>query len=350
MDLEATQPSTQPLWNLPGAARNDLSDTDDVICILTPASEPARKIVALAAKSSPLFILQNDLFLDTLEGDEDDVMQVDIAPSSEHEPITTAKAPGSTVGLADLLSENLDLALRTSARVRDPTLGFVFGREPSKSDIVLKAGLDDIRISGMHFRIYLNSNGILMVQDTSTNGTIVDGTLLQKPNAQRMLDHGTSIEVVVGSVKKTREMIKAKFIVKLPDRREREPERYVENLQRFLQGTIAHSDGKEQHTAKAPTQDIARLSSVDPLLFIAGTARHAAGFGWNGNGKYNVIGEVGKGAFATVYQVATIFEGIVYAEKRLEKRAFIKNGVTDMKVNNELEIMKRLNHVCANIA
>ena len=343
MDPEPTQPSTQPLWNFLGTSKSTLPDTDDVICILSPATEPARKIVSSAARNSPSFILQNDLLPETANGVSGNFMQVDSRPSAQDGTSAPVKLYDGMVGVQDMPSDNLDLALRMTARVRDPNLGFVFGREPSKADIVLKTGSEDIRISGMHFRIYMNNNGILMIQDTSTNGTLVDGDLLPKPNRQQMLVHGTIIEVVTGAVKRTREMIKAKFIVALPFRPN--PERYFTNLYRYLQGPNLHQNDHQQQNITAPPQNLAKHSSFDPQLFIAGTTRYAAGLDWNGDRKYNVIGEVGKGAFATVYKVATVSEGIVYAEKRLEKRAFVKNGMTDMKVNSELKIMKRLNHV-----
>ena len=341
MDIEATQPLTQPFWNQPSAAKNDFSNLDDVICILSPGNELARKIVSLAAINTPAFILQNAPTPKTVDTEEDYLMQEDYLVKDPPTNISkTIKNPINAVGLP---CQNLDLALRTSAHVRDLKLGFVFGREPARSDIVIKAGLDDTRISAMHFRIFTNYEAILMIQDTSTNGTFVDGHLL-KTKAQRMICHHTIIEVVVGSVKETREMIKAKFIVNLPDRPNQE--RYYDNLQRYLHGLGIRNIDPQQARAKAADQDNARLSTMDPLLLIAGTARSTAGLGWNGDGRYNVIAEVGKGAFATVYKVATVSEGTVFAEKRLEKRTFIKNGVTDMKINNELEIMKHLNHVC----
>ena len=60
---------------------------------------------------------------------------------------------------------------------------------------------------------------------------------------------------------------------------------------------------------------------------------------------YNVTGQVGKGAFATVYKLATKQHGVVYAAKELDKRCFMRNGVLDQKVDNELKIMRGLSHV-----
>jgi hypothetical protein len=47
----------------------------------------------------------------------------------------------------------------------------------------------------------------------------------------------------------------------------------------------------------------------------------------------------------TVYLVATKFEGTVYAAKEVEKRKFMKNGILDIKVGNEMKIMSKLKHV-----
>ena len=83
----------------------------------------------------------------------------------------------------------------------------------------------------------------------------------------------------------------------------------------------------------APTIDIAKLS-------IPRQSRS-----WSGGQKYNVIGLIGKGAFATVYKVATKSDGDTYAAKELEKRKFMKNGILDQKVENEMKIMSHLQHV-----
>jgi len=67
--------------------------------------------------------------------------------------------------------------------------------------------------------------------------------------------------------------------------------------------------------------------------------------GWDDPNDYNLVGEIGKGAFATVYKVTSKFNGLPYAAKELEKRRFMKNGVIDQKVENEMRIMKSIEHV-----
>lgn len=67
---------------------------------------------------------------------------------------------------------------------------------------------------------------------------------------------------------------------------------------------------------------------------------------WNGSNKYNRVCEIGRGAFATVYKVTMKLTGQPFAAKELDKRKFMKNGVLDQKVENEMKIMQRIKHVC----
>ncbi len=60
---------------------------------------------------------------------------------------------------------------------------------------------------------------------------------------------------------------------------------------------------------------------------------------------YNVVGHIGKGAFANVYKLATKQDGELFAAKEIEKRRFIKDGVLSHKVHNEIDVMKQLKHV-----
>ena len=66
---------------------------------------------------------------------------------------------------------------------------------------------------------------------------------------------------------------------------------------------------------------------------------------WNGGEKYNVVGYIGKGAFAMVYKLSSKSSGEVYAVKQIEKRRFIKDGLLGHKVHYELNVMKKLSHV-----
>jgi serine/threonine protein kinase len=66
---------------------------------------------------------------------------------------------------------------------------------------------------------------------------------------------------------------------------------------------------------------------------------------WRGGEKYARVRTIGKGAFATVHMVTSKYDGSPYAAKELDKRKFMKNGVLDQKVENEMKIMQRIQHV-----
>ena len=66
---------------------------------------------------------------------------------------------------------------------------------------------------------------------------------------------------------------------------------------------------------------------------------------WRGGAKYNKSRVIGKGAFATVYMISAKYDGTIYAAKELEKRRFVKNGILDQKVDQEMRIMSSIRHV-----
>ena len=89
----------------------------------------------------------------------------------------------------------------------------------------------------------------------------------------------------------------------------------------------------------------AHSPDLNSRTLAAGTEEYNYGMEWNGGETYNVVGYIGKGAFACVYQLATKRDGELYAAKQIEKRKFVKHGVLDQKINNEMTIMKNLRHV-----
>ena len=222
-----------------------------------------------------------------------------------------------------------DIALRFSSKVKDPTLGFVFGRFAPRCDVLLTNAEHEKHISNKHFRIYLNEGGILMLQDQSTNGTMVDDNRLQikgppgQPH-QNMLQQGSIITVVTN---KTEEV---KFIARIPSRQNEQSERaFYQNMRNYIHST--------------PGQ-----GKVNMLALPSG-AEHAHGMHWNGGTQYNITGQIGKGAFATIYKLATKKDGIVFAAKELDKRRFVKSGVLDTKFDTEMWIMRDLQHVRAQV-
>ena len=296
--MEATQEATQPCTD---PRRLDLveshledEDQSDIICILHPQSEAAREAVAVTAAMGPQHILQRD-YLDHLDVSDRNV--------------------------------NLDIALRLSSRVRKLTTGFSFGRNRSSCDALLMPDVTPRRISNQHFRIYITYDGILMLQDSSTNGTLVDSNRLHKGSAndQRMLSNGSIIQVI----REEHPTVEVKFMVNIPSREGHEM-KYADNLVQYLQRI------QDQETPGN------RQPSVHPTLQWIGAQTY--GIHWTGAPTYNVTGQIGKGAFATVYKLATRQHGVVYAAKELDKRRFMKNGILDHKVDNELQIMRDIKH------
>lgn len=292
--MEATQESTQPYTdprrenlNNSGLLEEDLGD---VICILHPSSPGALEAVAATAHVAPWHILQRDALEYGVSG----------APA-------------------------LDIALRLSSKVNDPSRGFCFGRTLGRSDILLAADTASRRISNTHFRIYFTDNCILMLEDVSTNGTIVDNCRLRKREKEnsRMLTNGSVIQVVNGDDPPN----EVKFVVRMPNR-DGFSEIYAKNLEKHI------------GQAQGIVQPGKRQSSTHGI-----PSWNTHGMHWSGGPTYNVTGQIGKGAFAVVYKLATKQHGAVYAAKELDKRRFMKNGILDQKVDNELKIIKDLKHV-----
>ena len=234
----------------------------------------------------------------------------------------------------------LDLALRMSAKLHNPVMGFVFGRNENACDIVIDT--DTVkRVSNMHFRIYMTDAGVCMLHDTSTNGTIVDGKLLRGRGnnnaATMMLTAGSVIQIL--STKRDESL---KFIFRIPSR-DNHYEEYGKRFAAYLDHVNllrekAAQNGQTQ--AVRPGAKSQAKTSVKPMLLQG----NPFGMHWSGGDKYNVTGHLGKGAFATVYRLNSKSNGHMFAAKELEKRRFMKNGVIDKKLDNELRIMKGINH------
>jgi serine/threonine protein kinase len=294
-NTQATQPYTDP--RRLGRHGSGLSEDDavNVICILHPSSPAAHDAVAATAEQNPHHIIPN---ADLTTEDEESLL--DPAALLEH--------------------SNREIALRISSQVKNPEMGFTFGRNPDRCDVLLTKDRSDITVSNRHFRIYFTKDGVLMLQDNSTNGTLVDENHLrwkqdkETDDSSRMLQNGTII-CILGNGRR-----EIKFLVRLPNRGDYQ-NAYNTNLERYVSG----------------------LPGAKSRLVLS-AAEHAFGMHWNGGSVYNVVGCLGKGAFATVYKLATKRDGQVFAAKELDKRRFIKNGILDMKFDNEIQIMKDLRH------
>lgn len=294
-NTQATQPYTDPRrLGLHGSGISE-DDAANVICILHPSSPAAYHAVAATVEQNANHIIPNS---DLLAGDDESLFDPD----------------------ARIEQPSREIALRLSSEVKYPESGFVFGRNPDKCDILMTNNCNDTAVSNRHFRIYVAKSGVLMLQDTSTNGTLLDETHLVckqtngSDDSTRMLQNGTMI-CILGNERK-----EIKFLVRVPNRGDHQ-EAYNANLAKYVHG----------------------LPGAKTNLVLS-ACEFTFGMHWNGGSEYNVIGCLGKGAFATVYKLATKRDGLVYAAKELDKRRFLKNGILDMKFDNEIQIMKNLRH------
>lgn len=299
--MEATQESTQPTADprRMGMHNSGLQEQDlaDIICILHPNSHAAHDAVAATAATGTQHILQQ-----------------------------------ATLDFESTETAALDVALRLSSDVHDLGVGFCFGRNRSRCDVLLASNDDAKKVSNCHFRIYLTADGIIMLQDTSTNGTIVDNCRLRKNSKDnsRMLTGGSIIQVVTGS----QSADEVRFVVRIPPR-ENLALNYTQNILKYFE--------RVQRALVASGNQKARQAPAQPIL--PWSVGNAFGMHWTGGPMYNVTGQIGKGAFATVYKLATKQHGAIYAAKELDKRRFMKNGILDQKVDNEMKIMRDLQHV-----
>lgn len=295
-------------------------DVSDVICILHPSTPAAYKLTREHSRAKPQFCLQyRDLPEE--EPPEDVTFIVD-----EDEAARRGQAP-------------LDLAFRFSNRPKQAQLGLTFGRNPESCDIAITRDTNR-RISNTHFCIHLNETGVLMIKDLSTNGTMVDEMLLKGSTSHhphsRMLTQGSVIQVLSPSPDEV-----VKFIVRFPQRDEHYPA-YENAMQNYLirQAEVIRQWRMSKGLPVGPPDFTPRRHTT----FTALMPNNNHGMRWNGGKEYNVVGTVGKGAFASVYQLATKRDGHLYAAKELEKRRFMKNGILDRKLDNEMEIMQSISH------
>lgn len=314
----------------------------DIICVLYPHSESAREeVMRLAKEGSPHII--GKMQADDVEPDyniEDDASRFTANQGNQGDHA---------------------IILRLSSKIKDPRAGFTFGRNASRCDIIF---LDDPlkRVSNIHFRIYANEYGNVMIADQSTNGTQVDNQILQAkskdprrtPMSKYLLSSGALIRISLHD--REHDLV---FRVRIPRRAEEYEAAYTAKVDEyFARYGIPRSDAvitsPEGHPDlfRKPTlpvtqrqQPVTQTQDTPQVRSSAGKAvATAVRSEWNGSGKYNKVQSIGKGAFAVVYKVTAKYDGKPYAAKELEKRRFIKNGVLDEKVENEMKIMQRINH------
>lgn len=235
-----------------GRNNSGLNDGDiaDVLVILHPATPTAIRIVEQAAQQRPEHVLFRNT-LDSMSGSLTDI---------EEQETIIINASGERLGHSSRAGADLALRMSSARRLRFKELGFVFGRNPQSADIIF--GQDSgKRISNQHFRIYLNTDGILMIEDMSTNGTIVDDALLKCKDPRfhkiRMLSSGSII-----CIQNSNDAEMIKFIVRIPSRVSYF-DRFTENLRNFITECTPNS-GDEQSKGKhsiEPSENSLTLNS-----------------------------------------------------------------------------------------
>ncbi|KAK7951467.1 Serine/threonine-protein kinase RAD53, partial [Apiospora aurea] len=318
-----------------GKQNSGFSDEDisDIVCLLYPNSENAsREIqrIADAPEFSPH--ITGRYAADAIDSDlykEDGARQF-----------------GRTRGLGDHA-----IVLKLSSAVKSPHLGFTFGRNQTRCDICFTHD-PHRRLSNIHFRIYINKYGVVLLEDQSTNGTIVDDVLLKKKNAEdgtgavrRTLDSGSTVKIFMHQNNDD-----LQFIVRVPRRDDHLEAKFQKNLHDYLmrlqsqdpdRTIIAPNSAPGGKLMPPPNPRRQQRSPIDETTQL-NTERFPRE--WRGGDKYSRVGVIGKGAFATVYKVTSKYNGLPYAAKELDKRKFMKNGILDQKVENEMKIMQRVHH------
>ncbi|PKS06563.1 hypothetical protein jhhlp_007311 [Lomentospora prolificans] len=325
-----------------GKQNSGFSDDDisDIVCVLHPHSPHARReIRRIALENSPHIFGRADV--DGVDGDlyhEDEASRFQMGPPGQ----------GSHV-----------VVLKLSASIKDPLMGFTFGRNAARCDLCFTND-PYRRLSNIHFRIFINEYGVVMLEDQSTNGTIVDTKLLKSKSnnpseTKRMLSSGSRIKILMHE-----ENMDLEFMVRVPRRDGAYDTAYRERLNEYfarLAGarksagtTVTPGPSGPPNLFPPPAQRPRRIPLPEQMVKSAtppsnGALNHAVlPRDWDGADKYNRVGVIGKGAFAVVYQVTSKIDGSPYAAKELDTRNFMKNGILDQKVENEMKIMQRIKH------
>ncbi|KAK3397640.1 hypothetical protein B0T20DRAFT_225400 [Sordaria brevicollis] len=347
LELEATQATQATQEALDprrfGEQQSGFSDEDlaDIICILIPYSNATVPVAERAAELTPNFVIEQEHTsrIRMNYNDTEQVYPVGPKTSSPH-----------------------NLVFRFSSKLKNDREGFVFGRDVKKCDVTVSK--DEKVVSNTHFKIYFNEHGFLMIEDLSLMGTWVGDVFVHSGRKDRFktvpnpppktytLGSGSEImipttltEKVAGMSDAQRRQADIRFMVRIPHRLGRHAEVYDEKLTNYLQRTrpdpnqtiVPGPDGRLDVFRNSPHRP-----SVGPS--VVATRQLASAWTLKGSHKYNFLGKIGQGAFATVYGISDKMNGFPYAAKELEKRRFMKNGVLDQKVKHEMQIMKRISH------
>jgi hypothetical protein len=233
------------------------------------------------------------------------------------------------------------IILRLSDAVKNPRRGFVFGRNFHACDICFVHDPFK-RVSNSHFRIYVNQWGHIMLESKSTNGTQVDDRILFKDGEEctRMLITGARIRILMHESEHNID-----FLVRIPQRHGAYADAYMANVDAHIR---RHSGVKDTTVAPDVNGKIDAFRTPACLLARTPTTKKPTTpmpQEWTGHPDYHKVGPIGRGAFASVYLVTRRMDGRPFAAKELDTLRFLKNGVLDARVDNELQIMRSVQHV-----
>ncbi len=234
-------------------------------------------------------------------GENDTILICSLICTTNNLPEISSKSPGSH-GSSETPSETRHQMIELRTRRNTDTTAsskwekdeWWFGRN-RKCDFILSS---TARLSNKHFRIWLakDGSGNALIQDSSTNGTFVNNSHLQKLQ-NYILCQGDEIAVGVG-VKQD----EIRFIIVFPKNEE------ISSVTSSFASTTLSSN-KNLHEGI-----------------------HAI---------YDIRGEVvGQGAFATVKKAIERSTGITYAVKIISKRKVVNIG----GISRELSILRRISH------
>lgn len=215
-DLEATQIVIDPRRLGEGNSGFDERDLADIICILHPASKPAYLAAAQIHDHAPqhTMSIESDVKIRENNGTHEEIDDFELA------------AQGFV---------SCDIVLRLSANVKSVISGFCFGRNTDRCDFVMGHQDEVKRISNIHFRIYLNEHGVIMLEDQSTNGTAVDGHLLRAREKENGKDYRHTLQqgsVILITMPPTEGALR--FVVRIPQRDDESDMEYTKNVETYL--------------------------------------------------------------------------------------------------------------------
>lgn len=355
MEEEATQPSTQPLPGHEGIAPSSGNYLSGVICLLHPSSPAAYETVERLSKVEPCHVFKTTDAAPNRTPNVGGGAGIRGVNEDEDEEYmaTQLASPGQYY-----CEEGLDIALRTDPGPKQPDLGFLFGRDARRCDVIIGDSIKTRRVvSNSHFRIYRNPNNVLMLEDHSTNGTWVDNTKIGGNPSDH--DNGTTHALFAGSI-----IVVApgaailRFVVRIPNQSgsglcpsrpppatlnhgagidpglpppgppARLPQLNLAPRPLRNQAAIDRRPGLRTHGLKAHQMHTSVVLEKDP--------------GWHGGGTYKIGEIIGSGAFATVRRAVLWKTGDVFAVKIIQRRTVASHATS---IKKEVEILEKMNHV-----